>query len=280
MLFRSDLSTDKFDITSLNIIKFDKPLKTSFERGFNNYDINQFICWADYLRGSQNETESKIGEVLYSILSDMITDCLAVGKFKYVSRANLKPIVEVRGKELSIEKLSMGNLLILTHLVRTLYRAYGICCLTNRPIDQIGEIDGVLLIDEIENHLHPKWQKKVIGLIQKYFPKLQLIITTHSPFVISSVDNPKILVCESMDDYSQVRDISDNYSNMPVDEVLMSQVFGVGPFGEKISKLMADREKAMQDGDGELKKVIEQKLLQFNQPYFSFYQLGEQLGLN
>lgn len=127
----------------------------------------------------------------------------------------------------------MGNLLILTHLVRTLYRAYGICCLTNRPIDQIGEIDGVLLIDEIENHLHPKWQKKVIGLIQKYFPKLQLIITTHSPFVISSVDNPKIFVCESMDDCSQVRDISDNYSNMPVDEVLMSQVFGVGPFGEK-----------------------------------------------
>ena len=114
MLFRSD-------IKSLDIIKVDKPLETSFERVFNNYDINQFICWADYLRGSQNETESKIGEVLYSILSDMITDCLAVGKFKYVSRAYLKPIVEVRGKELSIEKLSMGNLLILTHLVRTLY---------------------------------------------------------------------------------------------------------------------------------------------------------------
>ena len=218
--------------------------------------------------------------MLYSILSDMITDCLAVGKFKYVSRANLKPIVEVRGKELSIEKLSMGNLLILTHLVRTLYRAYGICCLTNRPLDQIGEIDGVLLIDEIENHLHPKWQKKVIGLIQKYFPKLQLIITTHSPFVISSVDNPKIFVCESMDDYSQVRDISDNYSNMPVDEVLKSQVFGVGPFGDKITKLMADREKAMQDGNDGLKMKIENELLKFNQAYFSFYQLGEQLGLN
>lgn len=43
---------------------------------------------------------------------------------------------------------------------------------------------------------------------------------------------------------------------------------------------MADREKAMQDGDDKLKKEIEQKLLQFNQAYFSFYQLGEQLGLN
>lgn len=275
-----DLATDKFDIKSLNIIKADKPLQTSFEKVFNNNDVNQFICWADYLRGSQNPTESNIGEVLYSTMSRMITDCLAVGKFKYVSRTNLKPIVEVRGRELSIEKLSMGNLLILTHLVRTLYRVFGICSLNNRPIDQIGDVDGVLLIDEIENHLHPKWQKKVIGLIQKYFPKLQLIITTHSPFVISSVDNPKIFVCESMDDYSQVRDISDNYSNMPVDEVLKSQVFGVGPFGDKITKLMADREKAMQDGNDGLKMKIENELLKFNQAYFSFYQLGEQLGLN
>ena len=83
-----------------------------------------------------------------------------------------------------------------------------------------------------------------------------------------------------MDDYSQVRDISDNYSNMPVDEVLKSQVFGVGPFGDKITKLMADREKAMQDGNDGLKMKIENELLKFNQAYFSFYQLGEQLGLN
>lgn len=275
-----DLAMDKFEIKSLNIIKADKPLETSFERVFNNNDIYQFICWADYLRGSQNSTERNVGEVLYSKLSNMITDCLAVGEFKYVSRTNLKPIVAVRGKELSIEKLSMGNLLILTHLVRTLYRAYGICSLNHRPITQIDKIDGVLLIDEIENHLHPKWQKKVIGLIQRYFPKFQLIITTHSPFVISSVDNPKIFVCESMDDYSQISDISYNYANMPVDEVLRSQVFGVGPFGEKISKLMSERDMAMQKGNDELKKEIEHKLLQINQAYFSFYQLGEQLGLN
>ena len=67
---------------------------------------------------------------------------------------------------------------------------------------------------------------------------------------------------------------------MPVMMMSMNQIFGVGPFGEKISKLMADREKAMQDGNGELKKKIEQNLLQLNQAYFSFYQLGEQLGLN
>ena len=274
-----DLSNDQFDIDSISLLDTSKPLATSFERNFKNADINQFICWVDYIRGSQNRDESRIGEQLFTTLSDMISDCLAYGKFKYVSRMNLKPIVEVRGKELSIEKLSMGNLLILSHLVRTLYRAFGISVLNNRPIDQIREIEGVLLIDEIENHLHPKWQKKIIEIIQKYFPKLQLIVTTHSPFVISSVDNPKIYVCESYDDHSQVRDLSYNYANLPVDEVLRSDVFGVDPFSDKISTLMLKRKEAIDACNIERKEAIERELVRLNQSYFSFCQLREKLGL-
>lgn len=258
----------------------ERPLETSFERVFKNADVNQFICWVDYVRGSQNVDERKIGEVLFPILSSMITDCLSNGAFKYVSRTNLKPIVEVWGKELSIEKLSMGNLLILTHLVRTLYRAYGIYTLNNWPIEKIKDIEGVLLIDEIENHLHPKWQKRIVNIIQKYFPRLQLIMTTHSPFVISSVENPKIYVCESFGDCSQVRDLSDNYSNLPVDEVLISEVFGVGPFNEKISNLISEKKKAVKENNEDRKLEIEKELVKLNQSYFSFYLLGKQLGLN
>lgn len=275
-----DLSTDNFDIDGISLVKTDKPLETSFERVFKNSDVNKFICWTDYVKDSEKPDERETGQVLYTILSDMIADCLAYGKFKYVSRTSLRPIVEVRGKEISIEKLSMGNLLILSHLVRTLYRAYGICCLNNRPISQIHEISGVLLIDEIENHLHPKWQKKILYIIQKHFPKLQLIVTSHSPFVISSVENPRIYVCESLTDYSQVRDISNNYTNMPVDEVLVSDIFNVGPFNEKITSLLSDRKNAIMSGDEKKKNEIEHELIKLNQSYFSFYRLREQLGLN
>lgn len=275
-----DLAVDKFDISSISILKSDKPLETSFERTFNNSQVNQFICWADYLQGSSNLEEAHKGKVLYKILSDMITDCLVEGQFKYVSRETLKPIVEVRGRELSIEKLSMGNLLLLTHLIRTLYRAYGICVLNNRPIDDIQNVDGVLLIDEIENHLHPKWQKKVLGLIHKYFPKLQLIVTTHSPFVLSSIDNPFVFVCESKEDHSEVHFLSENYSNMPVEDVLNSRVFGVGPFGEKISDLLKERMKAIAEKNKEKVTEIESKLIECNESYFSFYRLSEKLNLD
>ena len=46
---------------------------------------------------------------------------------------------------------------------------------------------AVLLIDEIENHLHPTWQRRVIPALLKYFPGLQIFATTHSPFVVAGL---------------------------------------------------------------------------------------------
>jgi|TARA_R110000851_G_C13093378_1_gene567130 predicted ATP-binding protein involved in virulence len=54
--------------------------------------------------------------------------------------------------------------------------------------------DGVVMIDEIDLHLHPGWQQKVVGRLQATFPKLQLVLTTHSPQVLSTVRNRNIRV--------------------------------------------------------------------------------------
>jgi predicted ATP-binding protein involved in virulence len=53
---------------------------------------------------------------------------------------------------------------------------------------------GVLLVDEVDMHLHPGWQQQFVGLLQAAFPQLQLIITTHSPQVLSTVDYESIRV--------------------------------------------------------------------------------------
>ena len=49
------------------------------------------------------------------------------------------------------------------------------------------EAPGILLIDEIELHLHPRWQQKVIPALRAAFPNTQLIVTTHSPAVLTTV---------------------------------------------------------------------------------------------
>ncbi len=54
------------------------------------------------------------------------------------------------------------------------------------------EGNGLVVIDEIEMHLHPSWQKNILPSLSKTFPNLQFIITTHSPLVISSIKNANI----------------------------------------------------------------------------------------
>ena len=47
----------------------------------------------------------------------------------------------------------------------------------------------IFLLDEIESHLHPAWQRKILPAFQKLFPKAQLFVATHSPFLISSLNH-------------------------------------------------------------------------------------------
>lgn len=61
----------------------------------------------------------------------------------------------------------------------------------------LTETPGIILIDEIDLHLHPVWQQRIIRDIQTIFPKVQLIVSTHAPSVISSVKRENMLVLDA-----------------------------------------------------------------------------------
>lgn len=53
-------------------------------------------------------------------------------------------------------------------------------------------VEGLVLVDEIDLHLHPKWQRTVLRGLRAAFPKLQFVVSTHSPQVLSSVENRQV----------------------------------------------------------------------------------------
>lgn len=59
------------------------------------------------------------------------------------------------------------------------------------------DMEGIVLVDEIETHLHLELQKKILPVLTGLFPNIQFIITTHSPFVLSSLDNAVIYDLEN-----------------------------------------------------------------------------------
>ena len=207
--WNSNLGNDEFSINNLSSIIIQKAYKGALDGESSNVELTNFICSVDYLRSSDNGQEADIGNYVFSLIKKIFKECLVDGEFLSVRRQTLSPIVKVKDTEVTLDKLSSGNLLLIERLIGLIRRMYSVCMLNNRPVSEMTLIEGILLIDEVENHLHPQWQRRIVSILQRMFPNLQIIMTTHSPFVVSSVENAKIYVCESKIDYSIVRDITE-----------------------------------------------------------------------
>jgi predicted ATP-binding protein involved in virulence len=60
----------------------------------------------------------------------------------------------------------------------------------------VTDTNGVVFIDEICLHLHPEWQKTIVGDLKKIFPKIQFIATTHSPFIVQSLSKDELIILD------------------------------------------------------------------------------------
>jgi predicted ATP-binding protein involved in virulence len=101
-----------------------------------------------------------------------------------------------QGEALLINQLSDGEKCLLA-MVGDLARRLAIA---NPGLPDPLQGSGVVLIDEIELHLHPKWQREIIPALTRTFPNCQFIVTTHSPQVISQVKPEGIYILEKTDE--------------------------------------------------------------------------------
>lgn len=62
----------------------------------------------------------------------------------------------------------------------------------------IDETPGIILIDEIDLHLHPTWQKRIVNDMKNTFPRMQIIATTHAPIVISSCSKDELIILDTI----------------------------------------------------------------------------------
>jgi len=139
----------------------------------------------------------------------------------YRKELNFK--IEYDGKSFGLNELSDGYSSLLAILTELILRMEAHDVLAY-------DMQGVVLIDEIETHLHVELQKKVLPFLVSFFPNIQFIVTTHSPFVLSSLSNAiicdleKRIVLEDLSSYSYDALIesyfdSDKYSQKVKDKI-------------------------------------------------------------
>ena len=115
----------------------------------------------------------------------------------------LRLTVRKGDSRLSANQLSDGErsfIAILGDMVRRL-------ALANPDIDDPLQGHGVVLIDELELHLHPTWQRQIVAKLRETFPNIQFIATTHSPFVIQAL-RPGELINLDPDEFGEYSDKS------------------------------------------------------------------------
>ncbi|MBE5833961.1 MAG: ATP-binding cassette domain-containing protein [Butyrivibrio sp.] len=112
-------------------------------------------------------------------------------------------------KEFSFQELSDGYAAVLDIVVDLMVRMEK----HNNGIFNF-DLPGIVLIDEIETHLHLELQRNVLDLLTALFPNIQFIISTHSPFVISSANNATLY------DLENKTLVSDGLTNLPYDGIV------------------------------------------------------------
>lgn len=95
---------------------------------------------------------------------------------------------------------------------------------------------GIIMIDELDIHLHPSWQKHIVDDLQSAFPKIQFVVTTHSPFIVQSLKDEELINLEENED-TEIG-LTDDPQNYSLEEVVEGEMGVDGKRSEEFQKMM------------------------------------------
>jgi len=175
-----------------------------------------------------------------------------------IRRSPLRMTVTKQGQELIINQLSDGEKGLLA-MVGDLARRLAIA---NPSLPDPLQGSGVVLIDEIELHLHPKWQREIIPALTRTFPNCQFIVTTHSPQVISDVKPDSIYILEATPEgiVAKRPDSSFGRDSNYILEVLMGTAARKEEIKDELLELFRLIDKGDLDGSRQLRQQIAEKI--------------------
>lgn len=186
------------------------------------------------------EFERKLEQVR-QILIDILPDVEAI---------RIKPVIQINSKLLLEVKTPYGwvNLRDLSYGYQTTTAL--IVDIAAKMMEQYPSSENplaepvIILIDEIDLHLHPKWQRTVIDKLSHHFPAAQFIATSHSPLIVQAAQDKgaNIVVCRKEDDHVVIDNNPDEVKGWRVDQILVSDLFEVqGDRSEKIQDFINEK---------------------------------------
>lgn len=201
----------------------------SFHDTANTGQLAQWIASQEFLRLKAKESgrAERAEQITRSVrtIEEVIAEIIELPDFAFVSGSDFDLDVRVRlhGAILDMNVLPDGVKSIVSWIADLLMRLDRIPWLDDIPTLQRPFL---LLLDEIDIHLHPAWQRRLIPIVQKLFPKAQIIASTHSPFVVGSADDAHIITFAVKDGVSVLESSKPSQVGVSYSAVLRD-IFGI-----------------------------------------------------
>lgn len=232
-----------------NNLKTDNLVDTLFYDDRPLINVNQWLMQLELAKQSKDQGERARKRIA------IITEILR--------KSNLFP--DVQGYEVAVDADLNTDVLFKTSHGSFLLQdlAYGYQCMfawvfdfIKKMFDRYPESDNplaepaILIVDEIDLHLHPEWQRHVLVDLCELFPNTQIIVSTHSPLVIQSMDNINLYVFSKGDTCTEVTSyIGKSFMGWKVDEILREIMqLGDKVRSDKYNRIRSEFEHAMTTG--------------------------------
>ncbi len=199
--------------TSGELIRINK-VRSLFEE---TYQLVPLDAWLPAMKTSNPGRYKQFVELLASITGD--------GHFKFTGKMeDNQYIFEKEGSFIPFNALSDGYRAFLGWVGDLLFHIEQSCPSGKKLIEN----EGIVLIDEIDLHLHPAWQMKILPLLASSLPNIQFFVTTHSPLVVGSIEWQNIIYLQTDEQKCSfpVRNKRSTYG-LDSDQILVSDLFGL-----------------------------------------------------
>lgn len=215
-------TTRTFVYSPLNAVSRDseKPLHVMWEESKQGVSITDVKNWFvnRYLYSAHKEALTPEQLENFELAKKCFSSLNSEFSFSKVNASTNEILVKTPNGDVYYEYLSSGFkscLAILFGIIKEIEFRFG--------AKRAKDFDGVVLIDELELHLHPEWQSGIARVLIDIFPKVQFIVTTHSPHIIQSAEPDQIIALENQDGTTVVRSLpksSHGFKGWTLDEVL------------------------------------------------------------
>ena len=220
---------------------------TLFNNDVKLINAEDWLLQLDYAASKESEVKVFAGlkrNQVKQILKDLLPDVEEI-RFTTPTKENLKSTVEFKTPFgwINIHQLSLGYKTMVAWMVDLAARMFERYPDSDNPLAE----PAIVLVDEIDLHLHPKWQRKIFDYLSEKFPQTQFIVTAHSPLVVQSApEDANIVVLRKEGDHVIIDNDIKSVRDWRLDQIMSSDLFGETARNSKIEMWLEERTTLLQ----------------------------------